>query len=275
MLAVKWLAYSLTHSSVIFSDAAESVVHIIAVWFAWFALRISHKPPDKEHHYGHDKMSFISAGIEGALICIAAIVIVGTATSMLFYGVELANVDIGIGITAGAGLVNGLLGWYLTSVGKRNDSVLVVANGKHVLTDAWTSAGAVLGLLFAWFSGWLWLDPVIAILFALNILREGVNLVYGSVSGLMDKADANAEARIRTILGDYCTEYNLSYHRLRLRNSGATLHVDYHLIVSDSLTMREAHELATHMEERIKSSFETVVTVLTHLEGESHPDGHE
>jgi cation diffusion facilitator family transporter len=130
---------------VIFSDAAESVVHIIAVWFAWYALGVVSRPPDEDHPYGHDKISFMSAGIEGGLICIAAIVIIVSAVNKLVVGVELQQLDIGMSITAGAALVNLILGLYLIRTGKQHSSLVVEANGRHVMTDVWTSAGAVAG----------------------------------------------------------------------------------------------------------------------------------
>ncbi|HBB26789.1 MAG TPA: cation transporter, partial [Bacteroidetes bacterium] len=160
MLVAKWIAYVLTGSAVIFSDAAESVVHIVAVWFAWYALRVGAKPPDEEHPYGHDKVSFLSAGVEGGLICIAAIVIIISAAQKLIVGVELQKLDIGMSITAGAAVINLALGLFLISTGKKNKSLVVEANGRHVMTDVWTSAGAVAGLFIAQMTGMLWLDPV-------------------------------------------------------------------------------------------------------------------
>ncbi|MFN5377771.1 MAG: cation diffusion facilitator family transporter, partial [Ignavibacteria bacterium] len=134
MLIAKWIAFIITGSSVIFSDAAESVVHIVAVWFAWYALRVGSRPPDEDHPYGHDKVSFMSAGVEGGLICIAAIVIIVTAVNKLLTGVEIQRIDIGVLITFGAAAVNLVLGLYLISTGKKNKSLIVEANGRHVMT---------------------------------------------------------------------------------------------------------------------------------------------
>ncbi|MCU0330039.1 MAG: cation diffusion facilitator family transporter [Candidatus Kapabacteria bacterium] len=184
MLVAKWIAFLLTSSSVIFSDAAESVVHIIAVWFAWYAIRVTERPPDEDHHYGHDKIGFVSAGVEGGLICIAAMVIILSAVDKLLHGVTLEHVGTGTAITAGAGIVNAFLGFYLVRIGKRRGSLVVEANGQHVLTDAWTSAGAVGGLLLASWTNVLWIDPLMAIIFGGNIVREGVRLVASSVKQL-------------------------------------------------------------------------------------------
>ena len=274
MLVAKWIAYVMTGSSVIFSDAAESVVHVVAVWFAWYALRVGAKPPDDEHPYGHDKVSFFSAGVEGGLICIAAIVIIVSATEKLVVGVELQKLDIGMSITAGAALVNLALGGYLISTGKKNKSLVVEANGRHVMTDVWTSAGAVAGLFIAQWSGMLWLDPAIALVFGANIIWEGGKLVSMSVRGLMDSSDPQQLRRVHDVLGAFCTEHDCSYHRLRLRSSGNMVHVDYHLILPDAMTMHEAHTLATACEDMVRRAIDHNTEVFTHLESVSQPDGH-
>lgn len=274
MLVAKWIAYVMTGSSVIFSDAAESVVHVVAVWFAWYALRVGAKPPDEEHPYGHDKVSFMSAGVEGGLICIAAIVIIVSATEKLVVGVSLQKLDIGMSITAGAALVNLVLGWYLIKTGKKNKVLVVEANGRHVMTDVWTSAGAVAGLFIAQLTGMLWLDPAIAILFGANIVYEGGKLMSISIKGLMDSSDPVLLQRVQLVLTDFCVDHNCSYHRLRLRSSGNMVHVDYHLILPDDMTMHDAHSLATSCEELVRIAIDHNTEVFTHLESVSQPDGH-
>ncbi len=274
MLVAKWIAFGLTGSSVIFSDAAESVVHIVAVWFAWYALRVGSRPPDEDHPYGHDKISFLSAGIEGGLIGVAAIVIIVSAVNKLITGVDLQKLDVGMMITGGAAIVNLLLGQYLIRTGREHRSLVVEANGRHVMTDVWTSAGAVVGLFIAQWSGLLWLDPVIAILFGANIIREGGNLVLISVRGLMDTADPHLLTATQGVIDTFCAEHGLSSHRLRLRTSGTIVHVDYHLIFPDETPVQEAHTLATVLEERIRVNLDVNAEVFTHIESVSQPDGH-
>jgi len=274
MLISKWYAFLLTGSSVIFSDAAESVVHIVAVWFAWYALRITRKPADAEHHFGHEKIDFVSAGVEGGLICIAAIVIIVSAVTKLIHGVELEKLDIGMVITAACGATNGILGWYLIRSGKRHNSLIVRANGEHVMTDVWTSLGAVVGLLLAMWSGYMIIDPIMAILFGANIIRSGAGLMMISVNGLMDRADPVIEARAREVITEFCTENNCSFHRLRLRLAGHVPHMDFHLQVDDAMPMQEAHALATLLEEKIRTELGARTEVFTHLESMTQPDGH-
>jgi len=274
MLGVKWYAYALTGSSVIFSDAAESVVHVGAVWFAWYAVRETGRPPDHDHHYGHDKISYVSAGVEGGLICVAALIIIGAAIQNLVVGVSLERLDFGMVLTGGAGAFNALLGLYLVRVGKREGSLAVEANGKHVMTDAWTSAGAVLGLLAAQFTGWHWLDPVFAVLFGANIIREGLRLMRLSIDGLMDKADPKLYARADQIIARLCIEHDCTYHRLRLRTTGNAIHIDYHLLVPDDMRMQDAHTLATIFEDTLCEALGIRCEVFTHLESTTQPPGH-
>ncbi len=276
MLIAKWYAYLITDSSVIFSDAAESVVHIFAVWFAWHAVRVAAEPPDGEHHYGHEKITFISAAIEGSLISLAAVVIIISAVTSYIDGVELRSLSLGIMITAGAAVVNAVLGFYLVRTGRRERSLVVEANGQHVMTDVWTSAGAVIGLLLAQLTGVYELDPIIAVLFAANILREGYKLVSRSAGGLMDKTDHELETRAREKLDAFVLEHDLSYHRFRLRLSGRTPHVDFHILFPDDTSIHDAHATATAAEKSVKSALDNPdAQVFSHLEPRTHPEGHE
>lgn len=275
MLAAKWTAYLITGSSVIFSDAAESIVHIVAVWFAWYALRVTSRPPDSEHHFGHEKIAFVSAGVEGGLICLAAIVIIITAVGKLVEGVSLQRLDLGISITAAAGAVNAVLGFFLVHNGRRERSLVVEANGRHVLTDAWTSAGAVGGLLLAHFTGLMWLDPIMAVVFAANILWEGSRLVMTSVNGLMDRADPILEHQSRAVLEQFTAEHGISYHRFRLRMMGTIPHIDFHLQLPDGMPITEAHRIATLAEEGVRQAIGIESSeVFSHVEPTTVPSGH-
>lgn len=275
MLVAKWIAWMLTGSSVIFSDAAESVVHIVAVWFAWYALRMTLRPPDSDHHYGHQKMGLISAAVEGGLICIAGIVIIFTSVQRMFTGIQLEKLDVGIAITAGAGMVNALLGFFLVHTGKKNHSLVVEANGKHVLTDAWTSAGAVLGLFLASVTGWYILDPLLAIVFGENIMREGIKLVSMSVTGLMDSADPVIEQQARQALSEFVRQHNITFHEFRLRSFGNQASADFHLLFPDTTPIWQAHKLATEAEHIVRKAIGLEqVDVISHLEPQSHPADH-
>lgn len=276
MLGVKWYAYVRTGSTVILSDALESVVHQFAVAFAWFSLRWSYRPPDKNHTYGHDKITYFSAGFEGGLIGLAAVLIIYTAIERLIVGIELERLEMGTALTAAAGAVNALLGWYLLRIGKAERSLVVEANGRHILTDAWTSVGAVIGLLAAMGTGWMVLDPLFALVFGVHILLEGYRLVRRAVLGLMDTADPAVVEQAWRTLEEFRAEHPmLSFHRLRLRESGQRMYVDFHVQFPEGTPIEEAHRLASEAEQRLARTLGKPSDVTSHLESTHHPDGHD
>jgi len=275
MLAGKMYAYIITNSAAILSDAAESVVHVIAVAFAAFSLWLSIQPADKSHTYGHDKISFFSAGVEGMLIVVAAIYIIYEAVAKWITGLHLENLGTGTLYVAAAGLINGGLGFYLVRKGKQHKSLILVANGKHVLTDSWTSAGVIAGLLLVLWTGWLLFDPILAILVALNILWSGGKLMRQSVGGLMDEGDPELDRQVRTVLEAETGKRGLQYHQLRHRYSGTGVWVEVHLLFPNDTSIENAHWQATEIEAAIKSNLNFPVTVTTHLEPlEQHEEVH-
>jgi len=270
MLGLKWSAYLLTGSIAIFSDAMETIVHIAAVGFAWYSLRITYLPPDEDHHFGHDKITFFSAGLEGALIILAAIIIIQTAIDKLISGVTLEQVGYGTALTATAAIINTILGIYLVKTGKNNSSFIIEANGRHILTDAWTSAGAIAGLLLAYLTGAYWIDPLMALFFGANIIFEGGKLIRRSVQGLMDKTDTELYTVVTTLLQKQCETFGISFHRLRLRVSGNYVYIDFHLQFPDDTTIELAHLQATEIEQRISTTLAQPCDIVTHLESTSH-----
>lgn len=275
MLGIKWTAYYLTGSIAIFSDAMETIVHIAAVGFASYSLRVTYRPPDEDHHFGHDKISYFSAGLEGGLIILAAIVIIYTAVDKLIVGITLDKVTIGTSLTAFAGGVNALLGWFLVRTGKQQRSLIVTANGKHILTDAWTSFGAIIGLVVAQATGLTWIDPLAALIFGGNIVFEGLKLIRRSADGLMDKTNSVLELKVRTGLDEFCKQNDISFHRLRMRESGQQIYADFHLQFHDGTPIEVCHAIATDAEQTIeKLLLPTPVDVTSHLESTDHPPGH-
>lgn len=275
MLIIKFGAYLLTGSAAIFSDATESIVHIIAVLFAAYSLWLSTKPADEQHPYGHAKISFFSAGAEGALILIAAIAIIYTAVSDWIAGLSLRNLDTGVALTALAAALNAGLGWYLIRVGKRRLSIILEANGNHVLTDSWTSLGVVVGLFLARVTGWLFLDPICAILVALNIIFSGASLLKRSIAGLMDVADPEIQKKIINLLDRECEGHGIMHHRLRQHFNGHAYDLDVHLIFPDTMTIRAAHRIATDIERSIQRELPSSAHITTHLEPrEDHDNLH-
>lgn len=266
MLSMKWYAYYLTGSTAIFSDAAESVIHIMGVGFAVFSLWYSYQPADEEHTYGHHKINYFSAGFEGALIILAAIYIIYISISRLIVGAEISNLDKGTYFTFAASLINLFLGVFLVRRGKKTNSIILSANGKHVLTDSWTSFGVVAGLILTWLTGWLPFDPIVAILVALNILWSGGKLVRQSVGGLMDEGDKNIANSIKTILDKETIKQGLEYHQFKFRESGNVLWIEFHLLFPKGTLLEDAHTMATELESTIKNSLQRQTNIITHLE---------
>jgi cation diffusion facilitator family transporter len=280
MLAIKAGAYWLTGSAALLGDAAESVVHLAAIGFAAYSLRLSQLPPDENHPYGHSKVAFFSAGFEGLLIVAAAVFIAWEAVTRWLAGAVPENAGPGALLTLLSILINLALGCHLLRVGRRHRALILIANGRHVLTDAWTSIGAVAGLLLASWTGQGWWDSLLALVIAANILVSGYHLVRRGVTGLMDEADPEVTARVRSLLERETGARGISFHALRLRNSGHGHHADTHLVFPDHTLLRDAHRLATEVERAVRDGVGERLHIITHLECEGdhdslHPNGEE
>ncbi|MGO8757113.1 MAG: cation diffusion facilitator family transporter [Terracidiphilus sp.] len=266
MLAGKMTAWWLTGSSAIFSDAAESVVHVVAVAFAVFSLWLSTRPAVPHFQYGYERIAFFSAGFEGTMIVLAAAGIVVAAIEKWRRGLALQDLGQGVALILAAGVLNAALGWYLLRVGRANRSLILEADGKHVLTDSWTSFGVVGGLVLVMATGWKPFDPLIALAVAANILWSGSRLIAQSLKGLLDYSDPSVGHRIRAHLDAICAELGLEYHGVRFRTTGYRQIVEVHLLFPDSMKLGEAHRLATEVEERLARDLEMPAEVTTHLE---------
>jgi cation diffusion facilitator family transporter len=275
MLLGKTTAYFMTGSAAILSDFAESVVHVIAVGFAAFSLRLSTKPAGPTFLYGYERITFFSAGFEGAMIVVAAIWILVEAVQKWLAGIPLQRLGSGTLLLLVAGLVNAALGWYLLRVGKRSHSLILEADGKHVLTDSFTSFGVVAGLGLVMLTGWKPFDPLVAIAVAVNILLSGGRLAWRSAVGLLDYSDPDTGKQIREKLDRICNERGLQYHGVRYRTTGYRQIIEVHLLFPHSVPVGEAHRLATILEERLPIELGQPAEVITHLESlEDHEDVH-
>ena len=276
MLAIKMYALGVTGSSAILSDAAESVVHVVAVLFAAWSLRLSRRRSDQSHPFGYDRITFFSAGFEGAMIILAALYILYEASRKFLAGPSLQEIGLGTGVEGLVVVINGALGLTLIYFGKRKKSLIVEANGRHVLTDSVTSLGVLIGLLLClfgqnpWFSS-LYFDPIFAALAALNILKEGVSLVLRSYSGLMDKVETDVEKKLEAILHDACRQRGIEMHQLRVRNSGERYWFQFHLVFPDGVLLADAHRKATEIENILDHAWPGAVTT-THLETQGDHD---
>ncbi len=251
LLVAKFQAYRLTGSTAILSDALESIVNVVAAVFAIGALVFAGRPADRNHPYGHGKMEFLSAAFEGGLIAFAAVLIVYEVAQSLLYGVSLRDLDLGLAVVLGAGLVNLALGAYLVRAGRRHDSLTLVADGRHVMADFYTSAGIVVGLLLVRVTGLDWLDPLVAAVVALNLLWTGLGLVRQAAAGLLDEEDPELLNRLLDVLQPRLGQGVIRVHHLRAIRAGRFHHVDAHLVVPEFWSVERSHELAEELAEQV------------------------
>jgi cation diffusion facilitator family transporter len=266
MVLIKVAGFLLTNSAAVLSDAAESIVHIVGVLFAAYSLRFSHKPADETHRYGHAKIGFFSAGVEGTMIVIAALFICAESIRKLVHPEPLTNLSEGLVLSSIAAAGNGILGIYLLGSAKKHHSLILEANGKHTLADCWTSLAVLATLFLAGILHWTPLDPVIGILVAINLVYTGIRLVQSSFSGLMDEADPKVQKFITEILDRETKHRNVSYHNLRHRDLGDTQWVEFHLVFPAGVLLSDAHRIATEIEEVLGSKVAPKAKVTTHLE---------
>jgi len=272
-IALKTSAWLITGSVGLLSDAAESLVNLAAAIIAFFALRIAARPADDSHNFGHAKSEYFSAVIEGVLIVIAAAVIGYTAVDRLLHPRELESVGIGLLIAVIAAALNGLVGIALLRAGRAHRSITLEADGKHLLTDVWTTAGVVVGVALVALTGWLPLDPLIAIAVAVNIVVVGYRLISRSTAGLMDAAlDPAVVARIDEVLESYRPE--LDFHDVRTRESGRMRFVQLHLLVPGDWTVQHGHDVVEELEESLRAAVADLV-VTVHLEPLEDPRAYE
>lgn len=269
-IVLKFGAYFLTGSVGLLSDALESFVNLGAALVAAVTLSYAHSGEDEDHNFGHEKAEYFSSGIEGALIFVAAAAIIWSALPRLAAPQPLEQVGLGLALSVAAAGANLLCGWFLLKGAREHRSITLEADAHHLLTDVWTTAGVIAAVAVVHFTGWLILDPVIAIAVALQILWTGWSLIRRSFDGLMDRAiPAEERTRIEAILGQVKARGG-DYHRLRTRVSGKKSFVDVHLLVPGTMTVHEGHDLAHRLESEIEAAIPHV-EVLTHLESIDDP----
>ena len=270
-IALKLFAYFLTGSVGLFSDALESGVNLIAAVVALFMITLAEKPADEEHAYGHYKAEYFSSAIEGGLIVLAAFSIIWSAIPRIIHPQPLENVGIGLLVSLGASVINLVVGLVLIKNGKKNHSITLEADGKHLMTDVYTSVGVLIGIGIVKISGWLVLDGIVAIGVALNIVWTGYQLMRRSALGLLDSSIPEDERlKITTALDAY-KEQHLEYHSLMTRQAGQRKFVSLHVLLPGKLSIQEGHDMVEKIERNIRDLFDAPVTVFTHLEPVEDP----
>lgn len=264
-IVLKTGAYLITGSVGLLSDAVESLVNLAAAIMALFMITIAERPPDEEHAYGHTKAEYFSSGLEGALILLAAVMIVWSAIPRLINPQPLESVGIGLLVSVTASLINLGVALVLLKAGRDHRSITLEADAHHLLTDVWTSVGVIVAVALVWLTGWLILDPVIALVVAANIVWTGIKLMRRSTQGLMDSAlSPDERATIEGMLDQYRGQ-GIEFHALRTRQAGTRRFLSMHVLVPGEWTVQRGHALVDQIDEQIRSALPGMV-VFTHLE---------
>lgn len=266
LMGIKFLAWKVTHSNAILSDALESIVNVVAGCFALYALVLAAKPRDREHPYGHGKVEFISAGIEGGLIGIAGIVIVVRAIIAWVHGHAVHEVEKGIALTAAAGGLNLLMGIALQRRGKKQRSITMEASGTHLLGDAWSTLAMLLGLALIRFTGLAWFDSLFALGFGVFILHQGVQVLRRAVAGIMDETDMGAAAEVVALLEKHRRPQWVDIHNFRVIQFGRTLHIDCHVTLPWYYTLAQAHDEIATIEQLVNDEGDRHVELFIHMD---------
>ena len=267
LLAVKFIAYYSTHSVAILTDALESIVNVAAGFIGLYSLFIAAKPRDQDHPYGHGKAEFLSAAIEGTLIGTAGLIIIYKAIQNLINPVELHKIDYGIWLVAGTACANFIVGYFCLRTGNKNNSLALIASGKHLQTDTWSTVGIIIGLVLLYFTGYKWIDSTIAILFALYIIYTGYKILRTSIAGIMDEADVKLLSLLVEVLNTNRRENWVDLHNLRVIKYGTVLHVDCHLTVPWFLNVHEAHKEVDALGILIRKEFGESLELFVHSDG--------
>lgn len=250
LFLAKILAWKLTNSDAVFSDAMESIVNIIAAFMGLYSLHLANKPKDTEHPYGHGKVEFITSGVEGALIIFAGIMIIIQSVDSLYNGNTLKGLDYGMYIVAATAIINYILGALSIKKGIKENSLVLQSSGKHLQSDTFTTLGVVVSLVLVYFTKWNWLDSIVAGLFGLYIIFVGYKIIRKALSGIMDEADLDMMAKLAEFLNKNRRDSWIDLHNVRIQKHGSKLHLDGHLTLPYYYQLKEAHD---EMEEMIKT----------------------
>lgn len=267
LLVVKFIAYYSTHSVSILTDALESIVNVAAGFIGLYSLYVAAKPRDMDHPYGHGKAEFLSAAIEGTMIGSAGAIILYKAIQNLITPAVLHKIDYGIILVAATAVANYAVGFYCLRIGKKNNSEALIASGKHLQSDTWSTLGIIVGLVLLYYTGYKWIDSVVAIAFGLLIMYTGYNILRRSIAGIMDEADVKLLTRMVQVLNANRRENWVDLHNLRVIKYGSVLHVDCHLTLPWFLNLHEAHREIDALADLIRNEFGESFEIFVHSDG--------
>jgi cation diffusion facilitator family transporter len=269
-MIVKFIGYFLTGSVGLFSDAAESIVNLVAALVGFWALTLALRPADEEHTYGHTKSEYFASGVEGALILVAALIIALEAIPRLLHPEPIEQAGIGLAFSLSGAVVNGILAWFMLRAGKRQRSVTLQADAHHLFADVYTTVGVFIGILLVVITHWIILDPIVALLVAINVMWTGFRLLRQTGLGLLDTAlPKEDQAQITAVLDRY-REQGIDFHALRSRESGSRRFVSFHVIVPGSWSVLRGHAMCEEIELALRRCLPES-TVFTHLEPKEDP----
>ncbi len=267
LFIVKIFAWYITGSVAILTDGLESIVNVVAGLIGLYSLYVSAKPKDVDHPYGHGKVEFISAAVEGTLISVAGFVIIYEAINNLVYPSPIKKLDWGIILIAATAVINYIAGSVCVKTGKKNNSLALIASGKHLMSDTYTTLGIVAGLILLYFTKITWIDSVVALIFALVIIYTGVRIIRSSIAGIMDKADERLLQELVTTLNKNRSINWIDLHNLRIIKYGPTLHLDCHLTVPWYFNVHEAHKEIDTLSALVKKNYGDTVELFVHSDG--------
>lgn len=266
LMGLKFLAYYLTQSSAILTDAIESIVNVLAGSFALYSLYYAAKPKDEDHPYGHGKIEFLSTGVEGGMVTLAGVAMTFKGISAFFNPHDLQNIDIGLGISLFSGIVNYMLARVLIKKGTNLHSSTMIADGKHLLTDTWSSAGLVVGLIIIYFTNLFWIDYVITIGLGIFIAITGFKLVQESIFNLLDKADYGKIEHLISVLNTKRNPSWIDIHNLRVVKYGSVVHVDCHMTLPWYYTLEESHNEVDDLDKLATTEFSHEIEFFIHAD---------
>lgn len=263
----KIVAWWMTKSVAVLTDALESTVNVVAGFISLYSLYIASKPRDKEHPYGHGKAEFVSAAVEGSLVTIAGFVIIYEAIDNFIHPHTIQKLDTGMMIIGFTALINYGTGWYAIRTGKKNNSLALVASGKHLQSDTYSTIGIIAAMAVIFLTGWIWMDSVIAIGFAFFIIYTGYTIVRSSIAGIMDEADHALLEKLVARMNENRRDNWVDLHNLRIIKFGSVIHVDCHLTVPWFLNVHEAHNEVDAFSEIARKEFGESVELFVHADG--------
>ena len=266
LMLLKFVAYLLTNSNAILTDAMESIVNVVAAGFAFYSIHLAARPKDQNHPYGHGKVEFFSVFLEGGLIFIAGVLILGKSVYNLFFPETLANLAEGIWLIAFTGIVNFALGIYMVKRGNQLHSLTLHADGKHLQTDAYSTVVLIAGLAIMYYTGWTWIDAILSLGLGIFILYSGYKLLRKSIAGLMDESDVALVKKVADILQENRKDDWIDVHNLRVQRYGHELHIDCHVTLPNYYDLNKVHDEVSAVDDLINNSLHENSELFVHAD---------